>query len=126
MTNEQIKQIEDYLISYCPDSIHRSITDYLTPEQLFDIEIEDLHEYLEDKGFFDIEIIYYQLAMQFLMEYDNSLRESIDLALGLGYEAQNLNSEVLASLLGSQMLGLITQDAIGAALGLGEYSASQL
>ena len=116
MTNEQIKQIEEYLISYCPDSIHRSITDYLTPEQLFDIELDDLNEYLDDKGFFDIDIIYYKLAMLFLLEHDNSLRESIELALGLGYEAQNLNSEVLASLLGSQMLGLITQDAIGAAL----------
>ena len=116
MTNEQIKQIEDYLISYCPDSIHRSITDYLTQEQLLDIELDNLHEYLDDKGFFDIDIIYYSLAIRFLLDHDNSLRESIELALGLGYEAQNLNSEVLASLLGSQMLGLITQDAIGAAL----------
>jgi hypothetical protein len=123
MTNAQIKQIEDYLISYCPDSIHRSVTDYLTREQLLDIELDDLHEYLDDKGFFDIDIIYYSLAIRFLLDHDNSLRESIDLALGLGYEAQNLNSEVLASLLATQMLGTITQDAISAALALGEYEA---
>ena len=123
MTNEQIKQIEDYLISYCPDSVYRSVTDYLTPEQLFDIEIEDLHEYLEDKGFFDIDIIYYSLAIRFLLDHDNSLTESINLALGLGYEAQNLNSEILASLLATQMLGTITNEAIDAALALGEYTA---
>ena len=123
MTNTQIRQIEDYLISYCPDSIHRDITDYLTPEQLFEIELEDLQEYLDDKGFFDIDIIYYTVAMKFLLEHDNSLLDSIDLAVGLGYEAQNLNSELLASLLGSQMLGLITRDAIGAAMALGEYTA---
>jgi hypothetical protein len=116
MTNEQIKQIEDYLISYCPDSIHSSITDYLTQEQLFDIELEDLHEYLDDKGFFDVDIIYYQLAMQFLLAHDSSLTESIELAIDLGYEAQNLNSEILASLLASQMLGNITGDAIQKAL----------
>lgn len=124
MTNEQAKQIEDYLISYCPDSIYREITNYLTPEQLFEIDLEDLQEYLEDKGFFDVEVIYYTCAMQFLLEHDIDLRGSIDLAIGLGYEAQNLNSELLASLLASHMLGLITQDAIGAAMGLGDYTAS--
>tara|TARA_R110000868_G_scaffold296368_1_gene556648 strand:+ start:289 stop:663 length:375 start_codon:yes stop_codon:yes gene_type:complete len=123
MTNEQIKQIEDYLLSYCPDSIYRDITDYLTKEQLFEIDLDDLHEYLSDKGFFDIEIIYYQLAMQFLMEHDNSLQDSIDLAVSCGYKAEYLNSELLASLLGSHMLGLITDDAIGAAMALGEYAA---
>ena len=116
MTNEQIKQIEDYLISYCPDSIHRSITDYLTQEQLLAIDLEDLYEYLDEAWFFDIDIIYYKLAMLFLSEHDNSLRESIDLAIDFGYEAQNLNSEILASLLASQMLGNITGDAIQKAL----------
>ena len=115
MTNQQIKQIEEYLISYCPDSIHRSITDYLTHEQLLETDLDDLHEYLSDKSFFDIEIIYYKLAMRFLLDHDNTLTESIELAVGLGYEAYDLNSELLASLLASQMLGNITQDAIGAA-----------
>ena len=124
MTNTQIRQIEDYLISYCPDSIHRDITDYLTHEQLFEIDLEDLQDYLEDKGFFEVDILYYRLAMEFLMEYDNSLTESIELAVSLGYQAEHFNSEFLASLLGSQMLGSITQDAIGAAMALGEYTAS--
>ena len=49
-----------------------------------------------------MEVIYYASAMEYLMENDNSLRESLEIANDLGYELKNLNSEILASLLASQ------------------------
>lgn len=45
------------------------------------------------------EIIYYHNAMEFLMEHDPSLRDSMAKAAEYGYTPNNLNSELLASLL---------------------------
>ena len=68
--------------------------------------VDDIHEYtadeiqeeLQDNGYFNVEIIYYYKAMQYLLEHDTSLTESLELAAEYGYETQNLNSETLASL----------------------------
>jgi hypothetical protein len=48
------------------------------------------------------EVIYYFNAMKYLSENDNSLHESIALALEYGYELKDITSEVLASLLKTQ------------------------
>lgn len=45
------------------------------------------------------EIIYYSNAIEFLKEEDQSLRESLDLAQEYGYSIENINSELLATLL---------------------------
>jgi len=50
------------------------------------------------------EIIYYSKAMKFLSENDNSLTYSLNLASELGYTINNLNSELLATLLHQQYL----------------------
>jgi hypothetical protein len=63
---------------------------------------EDLRGAIDNGGGFDIEIIYYSRAIEYLKENDSSLRESLSIAAELGYEVSNLNSEVLASLLASQ------------------------
>ena len=71
-----------------------------------DIDLSDafnsIYDMVNDKGGFDIEIIYYSNAIKYLQENDPSLRESLEIAAELGYEVKNLNSEVLASLLKSQ------------------------
>ena len=63
---------------------------------------EDVREILEDNGLFDIEIIYYTRAMDFLREHDSSLKESLGVAAEYGYSLENLNSELLATLLTSK------------------------
>jgi len=63
---------------------------------------ESIYDMLDEKDAFNIEIIYYYNAMEYLKEHDNSLNESLNLAAILCYEVQNLNSEVLASLLASE------------------------
>ena len=65
---------------------------------------DDLTEYLQDNSFFDVEIIYNSAAMEYLTEHDNSLRDSIGLASDMGYKTEDLNSELLASLLASENL----------------------
>ena len=63
---------------------------------------DDLFELLDDNRAFDVEIIYYSEAIKYLMEYDASLRESMEIASEYGFEYKNTNSELLASLLASQ------------------------
>jgi len=63
---------------------------------------EDLREAIEDGSGFDVEIIYYSNAIEYLMNNDASLRESLAIADEMGFEVKNLSSETLASLLASQ------------------------
>jgi intracellular sulfur oxidation DsrE/DsrF family protein len=65
---------------------------------------ESICEMIEDNGGFDIEIIYYSNAIDFLAKNDPSLTESLEIAAELGFEVQNLNSEILASLLASKLV----------------------
>ena len=59
---------------------------------IFD-DYEDAYQYCIER-----EIIYYNKAMDYLSEYDWSLRESAEIASSLGYELKNINSEMLATL----------------------------
>ena len=47
----------------------------------------------------EVEVIYYSTAIQYLAQNDNSLNESMNIAAEYGYEVQNINSELLATLL---------------------------
>lgn len=76
-----------------------------------DVSVEDiqdcdsvdcLNDCLMSNGLFDIEIIYYSKAMDYLSEHDSSLKESLGLAHDIGYEVKDLNSELLASIHASQ------------------------
>lgn len=64
--------------------------------------VEELEEMLEENDRFNIEIIYYYNAMEYLSENDPSLRESLELAHDQGCDLKNLNSEVLASILATE------------------------
>jgi len=65
---------------------------------------DEIQSILEDSDVFNVEVIYYSVAIKYLAENDASLYESMHLASELGYEAENINSELLASLLQSQEL----------------------
>lgn len=64
--------------------------------------VEEIRDILENNSAFDIEVIYYSNAIKILAEYDNSLRDSLEIANDMGFELKNINSELLASLLMSQ------------------------
>ncbi|CAB4150323.1 hypothetical protein UFOVP571_24 [uncultured Caudovirales phage] len=61
-----------------------------------------IQEYFQENNLLDQEIIYYSNAVEFLKKHDQSLKESLGLAMGHGYTIENINSELLASLLASE------------------------
>lgn len=63
----------------------------------FDQLNEDVIQYIHES-----EIIYYSKAMSYLSDNDNSLYESLEIAKEYGYTIENLNSELLATLLYQQ------------------------
>ena len=82
---------------------------------LYNVDIEEVLEALpfqsaydhitteiENNNGFDCEVIYYSNAIEYLSNNDPSLQESCQLAGEMGFQAENLNSELLASLLMSQ------------------------
>ena len=98
------KQIEDKIYKFLKE-LHTEI-DVVYHVDIDEIDMDNpyqsIYNMIEDGDGFDIEIIYYQNAIEYLMENDNSLRESLGIAADFGYECKNLNSEILASLLASQ------------------------
>ena len=73
--------------------------DYLScSDRLGHKDSSEIYEDLFESGFFDVEIIYYSKAIEYLKEHDASLNESLEIAAEMGFTLENLNSETLASL----------------------------
>lgn len=102
LNEQQTQKIVDFLTEIEKDTeigiLSNIELNNIDPENAFD----SIYEAINDNNGFDIEIIYYSNAMEYLTRHDNSLRESIEIALDFGYELKNINSELLASLLASQ------------------------
>ena len=64
---------------------------------------DSICEMIEEKNGFDIDIIYFSNAINYLAENDPSLQDSLELAEEFGYSVKDLNSEILASLLASKI-----------------------
>ena len=79
---------------------HIDLLDYINAENVN--SFNDIYEQVEEQGGFNVEIIYYSQAMRYLTYRDISLQNSMQLAADLGYTPENINSELLASLLASQ------------------------
>ena len=90
---------------------HLNVNEYLNFDDFENLDFsnafQDIFEILDNNNAFTIEIIYYSVAMDYLIKHDTSLTDSIELALEYGYKLEDLNSEILASLLATQ----ITRDA---------------
>ena len=79
---------------------HIDLLDYVNGENVN--SFDDIFQQVEEQGGFNVEIIYYYKAMGYLMENDASLQNSMQLAADFGYSPEDINSELLASLLASQ------------------------
>ena len=72
--------------------------DYIYDENKdFDQLNEDVIQYINESG-----IIYYSKAISYLSDNDASLYESLEMAKEFGYTIEDLNSELLATLLYQQ------------------------
>lgn len=79
------------------------LTDYF--ENLINFEdidentdFQDIYNMVDEKGGFNVEIIYYSEAIKYLSKNDPSLKESFEIAKEYGYTIDNLNSEILATI----------------------------
>lgn len=97
MRKSQAIKIEE-LLSDIDLDIDLTYSDYYKDIDDFDA----LTDFIEDQGGFNQEVIYYSNAIKYLSENDASLRESLGLAHDMGYSADNLTSEILASILMSE------------------------
>ncbi len=101
MKAQNIKKIEEFLKGLKVENI--DIPYMVTIEDIdLDNPFQSIYDMIEDNGGFNVEIIYYSTAIEYLQENDNSLTESLRIAVELGYSLDKLNSEVLASLLASE------------------------
>ena len=85
----------------------------ISEDNQFDIDLANLY-YNEDTftdfsdkvndAIMEEEIIYYYKAMEYLKENDASLSDSLDIASEYGFTIEQLNSELLATLLYQQKL----------------------
>lgn len=95
------EQIKTFLDSIEIDNVN--LMDFVNIDEIdTDNAAESIFEMIHENGGFDIEIIYYSNAIEYLKRYDNCLTESIELAIEYGYSLENINSELLASLLASK------------------------
>jgi len=101
---KQEKQIDDLIKlfdDYLPEiDINYFLNGYEIGEDINNSD--DLYEIIQDGGGFEVDIIYYSIAIKYLSENDASLSESVEIASDLGYSTENINSELLASLHASQ------------------------
>ena len=91
---QQVIELLDQTIEHVGFSGYLFNEDFTTFQELCDL--------LENNDAFNVEVIYYNDAIQYLKDYDNSLRNSLELAIEHGYSIKDLNSELLASLLASE------------------------
>lgn len=95
-------QIENFLKDIQIENLY--ILDYVNIDEIdYNNAYDSIYEMIEENCGFDVEIIYYTNACDYLREHDPSFRDSIQIALDLGYhEYANINSEFLASLHASE------------------------
>jgi hypothetical protein len=99
--NERLKELfnDAYLLSEYID-----IDSVLNTEYYSEINnVEELEENIQER-IQEVEIIYYSTAIKLLMEHDQSLCDSLEIANEYGYTTDKLNSELLATLLIQSML----------------------
>lgn len=109
-----MKVTTENLVGFINQQIENELSDYyINSIAIDDIDLSDIENSVEEYLDNELEnwrhdgrgdIIYYSNAMEFLMENDASLNRSLTIASEFGFEPHNLNSEILASLLNTQMM----------------------
>jgi hypothetical protein len=97
--NNKKQQIKDFLSQSISIDLIDGLTDYCLQDTWEDSE--HLENYFT--GYFDEltgeAFVYYYDAIEYLTENDPTLRNSVELAAGLGYDIKNIDSCTLANIL---------------------------
>lgn len=105
MTREElISKAEDFLngLNTEIDVLYNTDVEEILNSMQFQSPFDQITEEIENNNGFDCEVIYYSNAIEYLRNNDPSLQESMGIASEMGYATENINSELLASLLKSQ------------------------
>ena len=106
MKTTNVQKLESFFGEIYRTQIHGDnyVNDFLNWDDYeeTDLSFDWLIDLLRDSNFFNIEVIYYSNAIDYLSENDASLHESLEIAEEFGYKVRDLNSELLASLLKSR------------------------
>jgi hypothetical protein len=95
------EQIKTFLDSIEIENVN--LMDFVNIDEIdHDNPSESIFDMINDNGGFNVDIIYYSNAIEYLKRHDNCLTESIEIAIEYGYTLENINSELLASLLASK------------------------
>jgi intracellular sulfur oxidation DsrE/DsrF family protein len=95
------EQIAEFLKSIHIDNV--DIMDFVNIDEIdHDNPAESIFDMINDNNGFEVEIVYYSNAIEYLKRNDPSLSESMEIATQYDYKLYMLNSEVLASLHASQ------------------------
>lgn len=100
----KLKTIKDAIIA-ASEWTDLEILQYVNDSELEDLQdVEDLMDLINERAheICEVEIISYAKAIEYLAEHDQSLNDSISIALEYGYELWSINSELLASLLATE------------------------
>jgi hypothetical protein len=81
--------------------LETALNEFVDLDDLDDLE-NRFYSHLEDNGYFNIEIVYYGSAMDYLKDNDPSLKRVFEHAVDMGCTLMDLNSESLASILASE------------------------
>ena len=92
-----VDTLQELTLKYCGDDANEYLNSSIK-EYLHQYDTNQIFEELQDNGYFQEEIIYYSVAMDYLRDHDCSLSESLEMANEYGYTLENLNSETLASI----------------------------
>ena len=89
--------LQELTQKYCGDDANEYLNSSIK-EDLHQYDTNEIFNELQESGYFQEEIIYYSVAMQYLIDNDCSLSESLEMAHEYGYTLENLNSETLATI----------------------------
>lgn len=93
MDTNKVKLLKELLNDYDP-----SLLEYVDDDELNAVNsFDDLYSLLESNSAFDVVIIGYKKAINYLAEHDPSLKNSVEIAMESGYKIEDVNSELLAN-----------------------------
>lgn len=95
-------KIEEFLKTLKIENLF--IMDYIDDIENIDLNnpFDSIYNQIEENRGFEVEIIYYSNAIQYLKKNDPSLKESLEIAQDFTCDIKSLSSELLASLHASQ------------------------
>ena len=111
---------QQYLSDHTED-IEIALSYFMEDYEADELDVNTFIEHYEETYINSAEVIYYHNAIDILKEEDPSLKESLELSKDMGYDLDNINSELLATIL---LQGLLKEELNNLRTEIEEYFES--